>query len=263
MPRPTRCRRICKEPLYDSFVPENGCEDRSAVELSVDEFETIRLIDLEKFTHEQCAEQMDISRTTVTELYESARFKVADSLINGKRLVIKGGNYRLCDGNVHCCTSRRKKYCCKYKQTTLEEENKMRIAVTYDNGEIFQHFGHTEAFKIYDVENGKIVKECAVDTNGSGHGALAGLLSEDNVDVLICGGIGGGAQNALAAAGIKLYGGVCGNADAAVNAFISGQLDYNPNVHCDHHDHEHGNEEHQCGSHGCGGSHCGSGHRCH
>ena len=263
MPRPTRCRRICKEPLYDSFVPENGCEDRSAVELSVDEFETIRLIDLDKYTHEQCAEQMDISRTTVTELYESARFKLADSLINGKHLVIKGGHYRLCDGNAGCCSSRRKKYCCKYKKTTLEEENKMRIAVTYDNGEIFQHFGHTEAFKIYDVEDGKICKECVVDTNGSGHGALAGFLCDNNVDVLICGGIGGGAQNALAAAGIKLYGGVRGNADAAVSAFVSGQLDYNPNVHCDHHDHEHGNGEHQCGSHGCGEGHCGSGHRCH
>ena len=82
----------------------------------------------------------------------------------------------------------------------------MRIAVTYENGQIFQHFGHTETFKIYDVEEGKVVHSEVVDTNGSGHGALAGVLNALNADVLICGGIGGGAQIALAAAGIKLFG---------------------------------------------------------
>ena len=91
----------------------------------------------------------------------------------------------------------------------LEEvEGIMRIAVTYENGQIFQHFGHTETFKIYDVEEGKVLHSEVVDTNGSGHGALAGVLKALNADVLICGGIGGGAQTALAAAGIKLFGGV-------------------------------------------------------
>ena len=70
----------------------------------------------------------------------------------------------------------------------------MRIAVTYENGEIFQHFGHTEQFKIYDVEDGKIISSEVVDAGGSGHGALAGVLSALKVDALICGGIGGGAQ---------------------------------------------------------------------
>ena len=88
----------------------------------------------------------------------------------------------------------------------------MRIAVTYENGEIFQHFGHTGQFKVYDTEDRKVLSSEVVDTNGSGHGALAGVLSALHVDALICGGIGGGAQAALAAAGIKLYGGVpaCG-----------------------------------------------------
>ena len=94
----------------------------------------------------------------------------------------------------------------------------MKIAVTYENGQVFQHFGHTEQFKLYDVEDGKIVREAVVGTNGSGHGALAGFLTLNGVDALICGGIGGGAQTALAEAGIKLYGGVSGDADAAVNA---------------------------------------------
>lgn len=131
----------------------------------------------------------------------------------------------------------------------------MKVAVTYDNGEIFQHFGHTESFKIYEIEDNKVINEQVVDTNGQGHGALAGFLSGGKVDVLICGGIGGGAQVALAEAGIKLYGGVSGNADEAVAAFLAGSLDYNPDVKCNHHDHEHG-EEHSCGNHVCGSHNC-------
>ena len=130
----------------------------------------------------------------------------------------------------------------------------MKIAVAYQNGEIFQHFGHTEQFKVYDVENGVIVASAVVDTNGSGHGALAGVLTALNADVLICGGIGGGARMALAQAGIKLYGGVYGNADGAVAAFLEGKLDFNPDVQCNHHDHHSG--EHNCGDHGCGSHGC-------
>lgn len=131
----------------------------------------------------------------------------------------------------------------------------MRIAVTYAGGIIFQHFGHTAQFKIYEVENGAVVSSQVVDTDGQGHGALAGFLSAQGVDTLICGGIGGGAQMALASAGIKLYGGIAGEADEAVAALLAGNLDYNPAPNCNHHDHHHG-EGHSCGSHGCGG-HCG------
>ena len=132
----------------------------------------------------------------------------------------------------------------------------MRIAVTYENGNIFQHFGHTQQFKVYDVEGGSVIASEVVDTNGSGHGALAGVLQALQAEVLICGGIGGGAQMALAAAGIKLYGGVSGNADAAVEAFLAGQLDYNPNVQCNHHGEHHHGESHNCGNHGCGSHSC-------
>ena len=132
----------------------------------------------------------------------------------------------------------------------------MRIAVTYENGQVFQHFGHTSQFKFYDVEDGKVIASNVVDTNGRGHGALAGLLAIVEVDVVICGGIGSGAQMALAAEGIKLYGGVTGDADKAVEALLAGELDYNPDVQCTHH-----GEGHQCGGRGCGdhgcGGHCG------
>ena len=127
----------------------------------------------------------------------------------------------------------------------------MKIAVTYENGDIYQHFGHTPCFKLYEVEDHRVLATQVVSTGESGHGALAGLLAQANVEVLICGGIGMGAQNALAANGIKVYGGVSGYADGAVQAFLVDMLDYNPNVKCSHHDHEHG-EGHTCGDHGCG-----------
>ena len=134
----------------------------------------------------------------------------------------------------------------------------MKIAVTYADGNIFQHFGHTEQFKVYEAENGQIISAQVISTNSSGHGALAVLLSDLQVDMLICGGIGAGAQNALAQAGIKLYGGVAGNADEAVAALLAGKLEFNPDVHCTHHDHEHG--EHHCGEHHtCGGHNHGCG----
>ncbi len=132
----------------------------------------------------------------------------------------------------------------------------MRIAVTYENGSIFQHFGHTAHFAIYDVQNNQIAAKVVLPTMGSGHGALAGFLKNAQVDVLICGGIGGGAQMALQQAGIALYGGVTGPADAAAAALAAGALSYDPDVHCDHHGaHRHG-EGHACGNHGCGTHHC-------
>ncbi len=165
MPRPSRCRRICAAPQVETFCP-NGCAEGEPILLTLDEYEVIRLVDLEQQTHEQCATQMDISRSTVQEIYESARHKIAACLVHGKPMRITGGNYR------------------------------------------------------------------------------------------ICGGIGGGAQVALAEAGIKLYGGVSGEADTAVNALLADSLGYNPNVRCNHHDHEHGEGGHSCGEHGCGHHGC-------
>ena len=133
----------------------------------------------------------------------------------------------------------------------------MKIAVTYDNGTIFQHFGKTENFKVYEVENGQVLSGEVISSNGSGHSALAGLLAGQNVDVLICGGIGGGAQAALTEAGIELCAGAQGDADQAVEAYLKGEL-VSSGATCDHH-HEEG---HSCGEHEEGhscGSNCGSG----
>lgn len=254
MSRPFKCRRICEEPKFNSFAPL-GVENAEKCMISVDEYEAVRLIDLEKKTHQQCAELMGVSRVTVTDMYEKARFKIADSIANGKILCITGGNYRICEGSVNKCCGKRCKKLKSIKNLVVKKkgEGKMKVAVTYDNGEVFQHFGHTENFKIYNIEDKTIIDSHVVNTMGSGHGALAGFLVENEVDTLICGGIGGGARNALSEAGITLYGGVSGNADDAVKALIDGNLGYNPNVKCSHHEHSCG--EHKCGEekHGCEG----------
>jgi len=225
--------------------------------MTLDEFETIRLLDLEGLTQEQAAMRMDVARTTVQAIYSSARQKLADCLVNEKALTIQGGDYVLCDGSIRNTCG-----CDCHGGAAIpksEEEPIMKIAVTYENGQIFQHFGHTEQFKLYDVADGQITGAEVVDTNGSGHGALAGFLADRGVDTLICGGIGGGAQQALANAGIQLFGGVSGNADQAVAALLKGELAFDANVHCDHHDHEH--HEGGCGHHGheggCGHHTCG------
>lgn len=250
MARPTRCRRIERLPEYRSFSPDDVNATES-VRMTVDEFEALRLLDDEGLTQEGCAERMNVARTTVTAIYDSARRKVADALVHGKRLLITGG-------------------CCAFEpveltQTIMEKgNNSMRIAVTYENGEVYQHFGHTEQFKLYDAEGGAIIAEQVVDTNGSGHGALAGFLQAARVDALICGGIGMGAQMALADAGIRLYAGVQGSADAAAKALAVGNLSYDPDARCDHHGH-HG-EGHECGHHHGEGHECahhhGESHEC-
>ena len=256
MPRPVKCRKVCHFPNVLEFLPADDTEKKMPIVLTVDEYETIRLLDKKGYSQEQCAESMQIARTTVQRIYEIARKKIADALIDGHPLKIEGGDFIICDGQSSDCSFGG---CYKHeiyqKYAVKKGEGIMRIAVTYENGQIFQHFGHTETFKIYDVEEGKVLHSEVVDTNGSGHGALAGVLNALNVDVLICGGIGGGAQTALAAAGIKLFGGVSGDADKAVEAFINETLDYNPDVKCSHHEHSHG-ERHTCGEHGCGSHSC-------
>lgn len=143
----------------------------------------------------------------------------------------------------------------------------MKIAATYENGNIFQHFGRTETFKVYEVEDGKIVSSQVIGSNGIGHGALAGLLADQDIKVLICGGLGGGALNALTEAGIEVCAGASGNADEAVEAYLRGEL-VDSGANCDHHhhggeDHEccghhHEEEDHECcGGHGEGGGCCG------
>ena len=254
MPRPCKRRRICSAPACGRFAPEGAEGSGLPVKLTLDEYEAIRLIDYVGMTQEECAAQMRVARATVQAIYGSARAKLAACLVMHRPLEIGGGDVELCMKNEDCAL-------CKGRSRERNGRNtSMKIATTYENGQIFQHFGHCALFKVYETEDGKVVSSKIIDANGSGHSMLAGMLMMNGVDALICGGIGGGAQTALARFGIKVYGGVTGDADAAVEAFLKGELDYNPDARCSHHDSHHG-ADHECGEHGCG-EHA-EGHECH
>ena len=237
MARPNKSKVVGRLPVYQDFLTQGREETENKLILSVEEFETLRLLDYLGMTQEECAGSMQVGRATVQMLYTEARKKVARFLVEGTALLISGGNYQVGQG------------------TDQKGVFQMKIAVTYADGMVFQHFGHTEQFKIYEVEDGKVVSSQVVDTNGHGHGALAGFLREYGVNTLICGGIGGGARNALAECGIELFPGAAGNADEQVESFLSGKLSYDPNTRCNHHGEGHtcGGHGHEGGHHGCGG----------
>lgn len=132
----------------------------------------------------------------------------------------------------------------------------MKLATTYENGQIFQHFGKTQQFKIYDIQEGKVGFSMVTSTGGQGHGALAGFLRMLGISVVICGGIGPGAQDALAQLDITVIPGITGDADQAVADFLAGKLVPNTEALCNHH---HEGAIHTCGGHGDHG--CGRG--CH
>ncbi|MCD8326824.1 MAG: DUF134 domain-containing protein [Lachnospiraceae bacterium] len=261
MPRPTKCRMICRFPRTLEFIPAKAEDGKPPVILTLDEYETIRLIDKEGLSQEQCSKRMQVARTTVQKIYDSARKKLANALVEGQPLKIEGGEYRLCNGiNPFCGLEECYRLELDQAFHKSKGDNIMRIAVTYENGQIYQHYGHTQQFKIYDVADGKIQSCEVVGTNGHVHGALAEVLNALQTDILICGGIEGGAQSALASADIQLYGGVTGDADAAVEAFLTGTLTYVQDIQCGRHDGEHhggncGGHQHEEG-HECRHGHC-------
>ncbi len=232
MPRPCKKRTISALPGCCRFHPDKQVHPQNAVILSLDEYEVIRLIDLEGCSQKHCADRMGVARSTVQAIYDSARKKLAQFLVMQTELRIEGGNFTL---DQH------------------KEEKTMRAAVPFEQGEVFQHFGHTTQFKFYHLMNGQIVSSMIVDTQGQGHGQLAAFLKKNQVDILICGGIGQGAKNALQEKGIQIFPGVTGSADEAVQSYLKGTLNFDPASRCDHHDHDH----EACGAHEC---HCSDHH---
>jgi predicted DNA-binding protein (UPF0251 family)/predicted Fe-Mo cluster-binding NifX family protein len=244
MGRMKRCRFVESYPQWNSFGPEGMSQAETAV-LTVEEFETIRLIDWEHLTQQECAERMHVARTTVTDIYDHARLVLADCLVNGKNLVVAGGRYELKRSPL-------------YPEALLLKKGSdvMRVAIPCEEGEVFQHFGKTEQFKVYDIENGAVVSSTLLPTNGQGHGALSGFLKGAHVDVVLCGGIGGGARQALNAENIQFFPGVTGSCDDAAAAYAAGKLEYsNEAPSCGHHDHACGHHHNGCGHHEQGGCH--------
>ena len=224
MARPVKNRIIQSIPTSEGFVPVgyDNHKEYDRVIMTVDEYETIRLIDYAGENQETCAESMGISRSTVTNIYDSARKKISDALINEKILLIEGGNYDISDEN------------CKIGSIDCENR-KVTIAVPYRDGQIVQHFGQCETFKFYHISNNKLQDSEVVNATGYGHGTLVTFLKERNIDILICGGIGAGAQNFLLEDGISFFAGVNGNADEAVEKLLTGSLQYSTNATCENH----------------------------
>lgn len=234
--RREKLRRVGIIPEYRGFTPD-GLASGDAINMTVDELEVLRLCDLGGLSQEEVAQHMGIARATVAAICSRAHRKVANALVNGRAIVIEGGN--IAYSPITTTTA----------AWPAKEVDTMRVATTYDNGNIFMHFGRSEQFKIYDIQDGKVLNEQVVGTDGTGHGALAGLLANGGVDTLICGGIGGGAINALTQAGITVYAGAQGSCDACVEALIAGTLAQTGKATCDCHGHDHEHRE-SCGCHG-------------
>ena len=251
--RREKLRRVGIIPEYRGFTPD-GLASGDAIDMTVDELEVLRLCDLEGLNQEAVAQHMGIARATVAAICSRAHRKVANALVNGRALSIEGGN--IAYSPITTTTA----------AWPAKEVDTMRVATTYDNGNIFMHFGRSEQFKIYDIQGGKVLNEQVVGTGGTGHGALAGLLANGGVDTLICGGIGGGAINALTQAGITVYAGAQGNCDACVEALIAGTLAQTGEATCNCHGHDHEHTHEHGESCGCHGHHDHDGHEgcgCH
>lgn len=264
MPRNPKCRRICMEPACREFSAE-GSQRR--IPISMEEVESLRLCDMEGFSQDEAAAQMNVSRGTLQRILYSARQKTASALVRGHGLSIGGGHYEITPGECgwkrcHSCRGHQIKYHDSLAEPPEKGRLFMKIAVTTENGTVFQHFGKTKAFTLYTAQDGAITEKALLDAGEAGHSALATLLAENSVDVLICGGIGAGAKEALKSCGIQLVAGASGDVDAAAKAFLEGSLVHDDTFQCHHHDHDHG-EGHTCGGHGhehghdhhCGG-HC-------
>lgn len=251
--RREKLRRVGIIPEYRGFTPD-GLASGDAIDMTVDELEVLRLCDLEGLNQEAVAQQMGIARATVAAICSRAHRKVANALVNGRALIIEGGN--IAYSPITTATA----------VWPAKEVDTMRVATTYDNGNIFMHFGRSEQFKIYDIQDGQVLNEQVVGTDGTGHGALAGLLANGGVDTLICGGIGGGAINALTQAGITVYAGAQGSCDACVEALIAGTLVQTGEATCDCHGHDNEHAHEHGESCGCHGHHDHDGHEgcgCH
>ena len=248
MPRPEKRRRICPLSGERRFSTEGNAP---ALEIRADELEALRLCDLEELSQQEAADRMGVSRGTLQRLLYSAHRQIAFALVRGRSIHLDPPTESRCAKADGC--GRKCRFCRNKRKTTPKGGKNMIIAVTSSNGEVFQHFGHTPEFTIYETKGGKLLGPRVIPTGENGHGALAGILDALGVEVLICGGIGGGAQMALDEIGVKVVGGASGKVADVVSAYLKGELNVNPDFQCRHHDHEAG---HKCGEHHCGNGHC-------
>ena len=205
MARPQKCRKVCCLPKNSGFVPLQAGRKGDAVILTVDEYETIRLIDKEALSQEECGRYMQIARTTVQQIYTSARKKLADALVDGLPLRIEGGNYRLCsgkNGGGHCgCHCFRRYYDVETGGNTMKiamplDENKMDVCVS---------FARAPYFLFCDDEKEEVVENPAAQAQGGAGIQAAQFLVDQGAEVLITVRCGQNAADVFQAADMKIY----------------------------------------------------------
>lgn len=235
--RPEKKRQIDLVPEYTGFQPDGIPSPSWHIELGSDELEVLRLLDLAGLDQTAAAARLGVSRATIAGIAKGARRKVADALVNGKRIeIVEGPVSHIPAPQAHW---------------NRKKGSAMRAAATYENGMVFPHFGRTQQFKIYDIDDGQVVSSEVVGTNGASHGALAQVLKDGDVDVLICGGIGGGALSALSRLGIRVFPGVAGSCDEAVRGLIEGTLLEGTSPTCGCHHEKEGSTSCHEGGHCC------------
>ncbi len=227
MPRPRKCRKVCQMPSTQGFAPIGAMPDASAVTLTVDEYEAVRLIDKEGFSQEACGSYMNIARTTVQQIYTSARKKIADALVDGLILRIEGGDYQLCSGEEdYCgcggCQKHRQHRCCLSQQ----EEKPMKIAIPLDENQqdVCITFARAPYFLFSENGSTEILDNPAAEASGGAGLQAAQFLLDQHADVLITVRCGQNAADVFKAADLKVYQADGTDAQANLTALIEGKL---------------------------------------
>jgi len=232
MPRPIKERSIREKPVCCRFIPEK-IQNTETMILTMDEFDVIRKCDYERLSQENCAQTMNVSRTTVQRIYASARQKIAEALILGKVLEVDGG---IVSFNSEDDSS-------NYKNE--KGEVSMKIAIGLDGEKVADHFGHCNDFRVYEIVDNKVINQEDIHDDVHVHQARPQFLKDLGVDVLIMNSMGKGAYNRLIALGIKTINAENKRVEEALNSYLSQEL----NVELV------GHECHGCGSHGKGHHH--------
>lgn len=237
MPRPRKCRKVCQMPSMREFRPVDGAARRPAVILSVDEYEAIRLIDRQGFSQEECSGYMQVARTTVQLIYNSARKKLADALVEGLPLRIEGGDYRLCDGTEETCGCGG---CWKHRRAQemkAKEEEQMRIAIPLDENkqDVCIVLARAPYFLFQDEGGQTLVENPAAQAQGGAGVQVAQFLVDSGVTALITVRCGQNAADVFKAAGMKIYKSVHRTAAEELDAFRDGSLEELTRFHAGYH----------------------------
>ena len=239
MPRPRKCRRVCNLPVYTDFIPLGVSTDKKVI-LTVDEYETIRLIDKNGLSQEECGQYMNIARTTVQQIYMNARKKIAEALVDGLALKIEGGDYCLCDGSgcYSGCGSCMRKKCYFEKAQSAEGGKIMKIAIPMDENkvDVCVSFARAPYFMIVS-ENGEseIKINPAADAQGGAGIKAAQFVVDCGADSIITVRCGENAAEVLKATDIKIYKSSAVNAMENVKMLMEGQLEELTHFHAGFH----------------------------